>query len=191
MEQIELAPAGKILNEAIFMRVSLDLRKPVSAMLMLFRYALAAMLSCALAAPSSAVESKDIKEFVKEAFKAKIDEVKSGIYCRAFSCQFEVDTFYATETDPKTYALSTSGWLEGTIPGLKGSARRTMGLTGSYTRGTCIVKDLKPIFDATTNNNGWGASKIEAVFKRIDIPAIVVLSPEDCKKVDTFIFTAS
>jgi hypothetical protein len=66
-----------------------------------------------------------------------------------------------------------------------------MGLTGSYTRGTCIVKDLKPIFDTTTNNNGWGASKIEAVFKRIDIPTVVVLAPEDCKKVDSFIFAAS
>jgi hypothetical protein len=160
-------------------------------MMMLCRYALAAMLSCAAAAPSSAVESKDIKEFVKDAFKTKIEEIKAGLYCRAFSCQFEVESFYATETDPKTYALSTSGWLEGTIPGLKGSARRAMGLTGSYTRGTCIVKDLKPIFDATTNNNGWGASKIEAVFKRIPIPAIVVLTPEDCKKVDAFIFAAS
>ncbi len=134
---------------------------------------------------------RDIKEFVKAAFKAKIEEVKSGIYCRAFSCQFEVETFYATETDPKTYALSTSGWLEGTIPGLKGSARRTMGLMGSYTRGTCIVKDLKPIFDTTSNNNGWGASKIEAAFKRIEIPTIVVLAPEDCRKVDEFIFASS
>jgi hypothetical protein len=66
-----------------------------------------------------------------------------------------------------------------------------MGLTGSYTRGTCIVKDLKPVFDTTTNNNGWAASKIEAVFKRIEIPTAVVLAPEDCKKVDTFIFQSS
>ncbi len=160
-------------------------------MSMLFRYALAAALSCTLAAPAPAEEPRDIKEFVKEAFKAKIEEVKSGIYCRAFSCQFEVESFYATETDPKTYALSTSGWLEGTIPGLKGSARRTVGLTGTYTRGTCIVKDLKPIFDTTANNNGWGASRIEAVFKRIVIPAVVVLTPEDCMKVDSFIFAAS
>ena len=113
---------------------------------------------------------RDIKVFVKDAFKAKIDGIKSGLYCRAFSCEFEVETFFATETNPKTYALSTSGWLEGTISGLKGSARRAMGLTGTYIRGTCIVKDLKPVFDVTTNNNGWGASKIEAVFKHIDIP---------------------
>ncbi len=131
------------------------------------------------------------RTFVKNAFKAKIEAIKSGIYCRAFSCDFEVESFFATETDPKTYALSTSGWLEGTIPGLKGSARRAMGLTGTYVRGTCIVKDLKPVFDVTTNNNGWGASRIEAVFKRIDIPTIVVLTPEDCIKVDSFIFTSS
>jgi hypothetical protein len=66
-----------------------------------------------------------------------------------------------------------------------------MGLTGTYIRGTCIVKDLKPVFDVTTNNNGWGASKIEAVFKQITIPAIVVLTPEDCMKVDSFIVTSS
>ena len=136
-------------------------------------------------------EMRDVKEFVKDVFKEKIEAVKSGIYCRAFSCEFEVETFFGTETDPKTFALSTTGWLEGTIPGLRGSARRSMGLTGSYTRGTCIVKDLKPIFDTTTNNEGWGASKIEAVFKRIPIPTVVVLTPEDCKKVDAFIFESS
>lgn len=160
-------------------------------MTMLIRVALVAVLISSLAGLSFAGDPRDIKAFVKDAFKAKIEAVKSGIYCRAFSCNFEVEYFFATETDAKTYALSTSGWLEGTIPGLKGSARRAVGLTGSYTRGTCIVKDLKPVFDTTTNNNGWGASKIEAVFKLIEIPAIVVLAPEDCKKVDSFIFEAS
>ncbi len=160
-------------------------------MAMLFRLALAAAVGFGAAAPSSADGPKDIKTFVKDAFRAQIEAVKSGIYCRAFSCEFEVELFFATETDPKTYALSTSGWLEGTIPGLKGSARRTVGLTGSYTRGTCIVKELKPIFDTTTNNNGWGSSRIEAVFRRIEIPTVVVLTPEDCRKVDTFIFAAS
>jgi hypothetical protein len=155
-------------------------------MAMLFRLRLAAALSVALAGISFAAEPRDIKVFVKDAFKAKIDAVKSGIYCQALSCEFEVENFYATETDPKTYALSTIGWLQGTIPGLKGSARRTVGLTGSYTRGTCIVKDLKAIFDTTTNNNGWGASRIESVFKRIAIPTVVVLAPEDCEKVDSF-----
>jgi len=157
----------------------------------LFYLALAATLSSTFAGPSLAEGPRDIKPFVKDAFKAKIEAIKSGIYCRALSCRFEVETFFATETTPKTYALSTSGWLEGTIPGLKGSARRAMGLTGTYTRGTCIVKDLKPVFDVSTNNNGWGASKIEAVFKHIDIPAVVVLAPEDCKKVDSFIFASS
>ncbi len=156
-----------------------------------FCLALAAALSSGFAGPSYAEGPRDIKPFVRDAFKAKIDAIKSGLYCRAFSCEFEVETFFATETNPKTYALSTSGWLEGTIPGLKGSARRAMGLTGTYTRGTCIVKDLKAVFDVTTNNNGWGASKIEAVFKRIDIPTVVVLTPEDCKKVDSFIFASS
>ncbi len=157
----------------------------------IFRITLAALVSWAVFGPCAVAEPRDIKDFVKEAFDAKIEAIKTGIYCRAFSCQFEVDTFFATETDPKTYAISASGWLEGTIPGLKGSARRSVGLTGSYTHGTCIVKDLRPIFDDTTNNNGWGASKIESVFKRIQIPAVVVLSPEDCKKVDEFIFTGS
>jgi hypothetical protein len=156
-----------------------------------YRLALATALSLALACPSLALGSKDLKEFVKQAFSEKIDAIKSGLYCRALSCDFEVESFFATETDPKTYAISTTGWLEGTIPGLKGSARRSVGLTGSYTRGTCIVKDLKPIFDTTTSNNGWGASRIEGVFKRIEIPITVVLSPEDCQKVDAFIFDAS
>ena len=62
-----------------------------------------------------------------------------------------------------------------------------MGLTGTYTLGTCIVKDLKPVYDTVTNNNGWGASKIEAVFKRILVPATVVLTPGVCAKVDAFI----
>lgn len=128
----------------------------------------------------------DLKEFIKEAFQDQIDNIKSGIYCRAFSCNFEVESFYATETDPKTYALSTSGWLEGTVPGLKGSARRSVGLTGSYTQGTCIVKDLKPVYDNVTNNNGWGATKIEAVFKRINVPVAVVLTPAVCAKVDAY-----
>ena len=153
--------------------------------------AFTAALGVSLTVPSLAAGPKDIKPFVKDAFKTKIEAIKSGIYCRALSCEFEVDTFYATETDPKTYALSTTGWLEGTIPGLKGSARRAMGLTGTYTRGTCIVKDLKATFDVTTNNNGWGASKIEAVFKHIEIPAVVVLTPEDCRRVDSFIFASS
>ena len=113
----------------------------------LFCLALAATLSSSFAGPSFAEGPLDIEPFVKDAFKAKIEAIKSGIYCRALSCQFEVETFFATETTPKTYALSTSGWLEGTIPGLKGSARRAMGLTGTYTRGTCIVKDLKPVFE--------------------------------------------
>ncbi len=160
-------------------------------MRLLFRLALVVLMSSAAAGSSFAADPKDIKAFVKDAFRAKIDAVKSGIYCRAFSCEFEVESFFATETDPKTYALATTGWLEGTIPGLKGSARRAMGLTGSYTRGTCIVKDLRPVFDTTTNNNGWGASRIEAVFKRIAIPTAVVLTPEDCQKVDTFIFASS
>ncbi|HZV20671.1 MAG TPA: hypothetical protein VE986_03915 [Hyphomicrobiales bacterium] len=136
-------------------------------------------------------EPKNIKEFVKEAFRDKIEAIKSGIYCRALSCDFEVESVFATETDPKTFALSATGWLEGTIPGLRGSARRAMGLTASYTRGTCIIKDVRPIFDTTTNNNGWGASRIEGVFKRIEIPKAVVLSPDDCRKVDNFIFASS
>jgi len=133
----------------------------------------------------------DLKEFVKGAFQDQIDNIKSGIYCRAFSCNFEIESFYASETDPKTYGLSTSGWLEGTIPGLKGSAKRAVGLTGTYTRGTCIVKDLKPVYDTVTNNNGRGATKIESAFKSIQIPTTVVLKPDTCAKVDAFILQAS
>ncbi len=160
-------------------------------MTILFRLAIIAGLSFWLSGLSGAAQPMDIKEFVRQAFQEQIEAIKNGIYCQALSCDFEVETFFATETDPKTYALSTSGWLEGTIPGLKGSARRSVGLTGSYTRGTCIVKDLRPIFDTLSNNNGWGASKIESVFKRIPIPPAVVLAPEDCAKVDAFIFQAS
>jgi hypothetical protein len=155
------------------------------------RFALAAALCFGVISTGLAADTRDIKEFVKQAFQDQIEAVKSGIYCRTLSCEFEVETFFATETDPKTYALSTTGWLEGTIPGLRGSARRSVGLTGSYTRGTCIVKDLKPIYDTLTNNNGWGASKIEAVFRRIQIPVTVVLTPEACKKVDEFVFAGS
>jgi len=160
-------------------------------MTVLFRLTIVAAVSFWFWGASAVGEPKDIKEFVKQAFNEQIEAIKSGIYCRALSCDFEVESFYATETDPRTYTISTTGWLEGTIPGLKGSARRSMGLTASYTRGTCIVKDLKPIFDTLTNNNGWGASKIEAVFKRITIPTAVVLTPEDCTKVDAFIFQGS
>ncbi|MGO8953179.1 MAG: hypothetical protein ACLP1W_16240 [Rhodomicrobium sp.] len=161
------------------------------AMAVFSRLLFAAALSSGLTGLCLAAGTKDIKEFVKQAFHEQIKAIKTGIYCRALSCDFEVETFFATETDPKTYALATTGWLEGTIPGLHGSARRSMGLTGFYTRGTCIVKDLKPIFDTITNNDGWGASKIEAVFKRIQIPATVVLTPEACQKVDAVIFEAS
>jgi hypothetical protein len=153
-----------------------------------FRMAIVASLCGPMTAPSLAESQIDLKEFVKAAFKDQIDALKSGIYCRAFSCNFEVETFFASETEPKTYALSTSGYLEGTIPGLKGSARRAIGLTGSYTRGTCIVKDVKPIYDNLTNNNGWGATKIESAFKNIPIPATVVLQPQTCSKVDDFIY---
>ena len=160
-------------------------------MTIFYRFVLAAALSGGITSASLAAGPKDLKDFVTQTFHEKIEAVKSGIYCRALSCDFEVETFFATETDPKTFAISTTGWLEGTIPGLKGSARRAMGLTGSYTQGTCVVKDLKPIFDTTTNNNGWGASRIEAAFKRIEIPPAVVLTPEDCQKVDAFIFEPS
>ena len=160
-------------------------------MAVLFRLVLAAALIAGLSGSCLAAGARDIKEFVKQAFHEQIEAIKTGIYCRAFSCDFEVESFFATETSKKTYALSTTGWLEGTIPGLHGSARRFMGLTGSYTQGTCIVQDLKPIFDTITNNDGWGASKIEAVFKRIQIPTTVVLTPEACQKVDAVIFEAS
>jgi len=156
-------------------------------MTFIFRLAVVAALCTWLAGTGLAAGPIDLKEFVKQAFQDQIDGIKSGIYCRASSCDFEVESFYATETDPKTYAISASGWLEGTVPGLKGSARRSMGLTGTYTLGTCIVKDLKPVYDTVTNNNGWGASKIEAVFKRILVPATVVLTPAVCAKVDAFI----
>jgi hypothetical protein len=138
-----------------------------------------------------AAETRDIKDFVKAAFHDNIEDVKKGIYCAAISCDFEVENFLATEVAPQTYELSATGWLEGTIPGLKGSAKRTVGLTGSYTRGTCVFKDVKTIVDVSTNNNGWGASRIEGLFKRIEIPKAVILTKEDCKKVDDFIFAAS
>jgi hypothetical protein len=163
----------------------------IGPMTVFFRFVLIAALTSGISSIGLAAGPMDLKDFIKQTFQEKIEAVKSGIYCRALACNFEVESFFATETDPKTFAISTTGWLEGTIPGLKGSARRAMGLTGSYTQGTCIVKDLKAIFDTTTNNNGWGASRIESAFKRIEIPATVVLTPEDCQKVDAFIFQQS
>lgn len=171
-------------------RRGFDIETLDCAMTALHRLVLAAALCCASIGSGLAADTRDIKEFVRQAFDDQIAAVKAGIYCRALSCEFEVETFFATETDPKTYALSTTGWLEGTVPGLQGSARRSVGLTGFYTRGTCIVKDLKPIYDTVTNNNGWGASRIESVFKRIQIPVNVVLTPEACRKVDDFISPA-
>ena len=164
------------------------LRFPVTK---IFCVALATATASGLASPSPSGGPRDIKAFIKTIFKPKIEAIKSGFYCRALSCQFEVENFFITEMIPKTYALSTSGWLEGTIPGLKGSARRAVGLTGTYILGTCIVKDLKPVFDVSTNNNGWGASKIEAAFSYIEIPKLVVLAPDDCAKVDNFLITSS
>src|SRR5215475_8906429 len=169
----------------------LRMKSGTGRMTIFSRFIVTAALSSAIANAALAAGPMDLKDFIKQTFQEKIEAGKSGIYCRALACNFEVESFFATETDPKTFAISTSGWLEGTIPGLKGSARRAMGLTGSYTRGTCVVKDLKPIFDTTTTNNGWGASKIESVFKRIEIPVTVVLTPEDCQKVDAFIFEPS
>jgi hypothetical protein len=156
-------------------------------MLTVSRLAILVFTIAALTARCAAAETKDIKNFVKEAFRDNIEGVKKGIYCAALSCDFEIESFYATETEPQTYALSTTGWLEGTIPGLRGSAKRSMGLTGSYTRGTCVIKELNPVFDITTTNNGWGASRIEHVFKRIEIPKVVILTKKDCDKVDSFI----
>jgi len=142
-----------------------------------------------LLAPAAAwgAEQKDIKEFVKKDFRDRIDGLKTGIYCKAFSCDFDIDRFIAEELEPQTYKLETVAWLKGTIPGLKGSAKRTLNLIGSYTKGTCIVKDIKAASDVTENNNGWGASKIESVFKGIEIPKHMVLTKEDCAKVDGFI----
>src|SRR5208282_617027 len=114
-----------------------DRKTRIGPMTVSCRLAIVAALSFLLTGLSLAAGPMDIKDFVKQAFEDQIEAIKSGIYCRAFSCDFEVETFFATETDPKTYAISASGWLEGTIPGLKGSARREMGLTASYTRGTC------------------------------------------------------
>ena len=54
------------------------------------------------------------------------------------------------------------------------------------------MKDFRPIFDTVTNNNGWGASRIEFVFKRIEIPAIVGADAGGLPKgADAFIFEAS
>mgnify|MGYP005818779909 CR=1 FL=1 len=152
------------------------------------RVRLSAFFVLAFCAWAPGGDPRDIKEFVKEAFADKIEAITSGIYCQALSCEFQIDTLYATETGPRTYAISATGYLEGTIIGLSGSARRSVGLTANYTRGTCIVKDVQSIYDEITKNDGWGSSRVESLFKSIEIPKIVVLSPEDCVKVDSFIF---
>src|SRR5579883_3419510 len=103
------------------------------------------LLAAGLSKSAGGQGSRDVAVFVKAVFHDQIEGVKRGIYCRALDCDFEIQSFLVTETTPQTYALYSVGWLEGTIPGLKGSARRTLHLTASYARGTCIVKEITAI----------------------------------------------
>ena len=43
----------------------------------------------------------DLKEFIKEAFQDQIGNIKSGIYCRAFSCNFEVEILLRDRNRPE------------------------------------------------------------------------------------------
>lgn len=154
---------------------------------LLSRTAPLALAAAAFASAAMAQQFQDIAVFVKAVFHDEIDKVKKGIYCRALECEFEIQSFSVAPTEAKTYALTSVGWLQGTIPGLKGSAKRTLILTATYTRGTCIVKDVTPISDVTESNNGWGASRIVSAFKGIAIPRFVIMTPQDCNKVEDFL----
>ena len=74
------------------------------SMIRLFCLALAATLSSSLAGSSFAEGPLDIKPFVKMPSRRRSRPSSPAFTCRALSCQFEVETFFATETNPKTYA---------------------------------------------------------------------------------------
>ncbi len=136
---------------------------------------------------TTAVLSDELKTIVKQAYRDRIDDLTNGVYCKAISCEFDIEAFAIEETAPFTYRLDTTVWLKGTIPGLQGSAKREITFTGYYTRGTCIVKDVKAIVDTTEDNNGWGASRIAGIFRTAPLPANLYLEPSDCKKADLYL----
>lgn len=151
----------------------------------------AAVLLVLAASVSVAGETKDVKGFLETAFQDRIEGIKKGIYCSTLSCEIDVEMATATQTEPKTFVIATTGSLRGSIPGLKGSAKRTLSLIGSYVLNTCIVKDIKAIVDVTENNKGWGASRIEKGFKGLSVPSTYIMSMDDCIKVDQFLESLS
>jgi hypothetical protein len=149
------------------------------------------VIACALpSVPSLAGGVKDGKAFVSATFQAQIEDLKKGTYCSALSCEFGIEKVVATESGPKSYDIAATAWLKGTIPKLHGSTKRTVSLTGAYSRGSCVVKDLKVVSDNTENNNGWGATGIGKLFKQIPIPRELKLSKTDCDRVDDYLFNS-
>ena len=70
-------------------------------MTFIFRLAVVAALCTWLAGTGLAAGPIDLKEFVKQAFQDQIDGIKSGIYCRASSCDFEVEILLRDRNRPE------------------------------------------------------------------------------------------
>jgi hypothetical protein len=135
----------------------------------------------------TAASAEDMRSAVKEAYRERIGEFTTGFYCKALSCEFDIEWFALRRIAESTFEFETTAWLKGTIPGLRGSAKRTVNLKGTYTRGTCILKDVRAISDTIEDNNGWGASRVASIFKSAPIPPHLVMEPDDCRKADVYL----
>jgi hypothetical protein len=148
-----------------------------------------ALLTTLIMTATAPAAMADLRSQIKDAYQDRIKDITSGIACRALSCEVDLERISIVETAPATYKIDATGWLQGTVPGLKGSAKRTVTVTASYTKGTCIIKDVKVLSDETTDNNGWGASRIASALKSPTIQPTFFLKPDDCKKADVLLTT--
>ncbi len=135
---------------------------------------------------TQAAES-DITPFILEAFGPRLDDLKSGFYCRTFSCETAIEKATVNPVRANVFSLAATGSLQGTIPLLKGSAKRTLDVSGTYTLGSCTVTDVKTLADKVENNSGRGASRVENTLKGLAVPTEIKLKTEDCTKLDTYL----
>lgn len=133
-------------------------------------------------------EARDVTEFANTVFRERVNAVIKSLYCKALSCELVIERVRAAKTSDQTFLVSGGGYLRWTIPGVGTSVRRSLSLAASYTRGTCVVKDVKTISDVSENNNGWGASRLQNALAGLAVPANVILEPQDCAKVDQIIW---
>jgi len=133
-------------------------------------------------------EVRDVTVLANEVFRERVNAVIKSLYCKALSCELVVERVRATKQGDQTFQISGAGYLRWTVPGVGTSARRSLTLAATYTRGTCVVKDVKTVLDVTENNNGWGATRLQNALSGIAVPLNVVLEPGDCAKVDQITF---